>query len=125
MPTAQEIDAILPFLDRFEAATFAAGSWNMPEGQMPWFNFEDAVMEFHQALYDNGWVTPAFRLDRVAAISPGVRGFNGKDPRSRRRHDSEVVHNPSSCGSLLRRASGVDVRERAYPSAAAKAQNDS
>lgn len=60
MPTAKEIDAILPFLDRFETATFSASSWKIPEGQMPWFNFEDAVMEFHQALYDYGWVIPAF-----------------------------------------------------------------
>lgn len=58
--TAQQIDAILPFLDRFEAVSFSAGSWKAPEGQIPWFTFEDAVMEFHQALYDNGWVTPAF-----------------------------------------------------------------
>jgi Family of unknown function (DUF6508) len=57
---AQQIDAILPFLDRFEAVGFSAGSWKMPEGQMPWFNFEDAVMGFQQTLYDNGWVTPAF-----------------------------------------------------------------
>jgi len=32
----------------------------MPEGQFPWFDFEEVVMEVHQALYDNGWVTPAF-----------------------------------------------------------------
>jgi hypothetical protein len=60
MPTTDQIDATLPFLDRFEAAGFSAGSWKMPEGQMPWFSFEDVVMEFHKALYDHGWVTPAF-----------------------------------------------------------------
>jgi hypothetical protein len=58
--TAKQIDAILPFLDRFEAAGFSAGSWEMPDGQMPWFGFDQVVMEFHQALYDHGWVTPAF-----------------------------------------------------------------
>lgn len=58
--TAKQIDTLLPFLDRFEAAGFTAGSWKMPEGQLPWFDFHEVVMEFHQALYDNGWVTPAF-----------------------------------------------------------------
>jgi len=58
--TAKQIDGILPFLDRFEAVGFSAGSWKMPEGQFPWFNFEEVVMEFQQALYENGWVTPAF-----------------------------------------------------------------
>ncbi|OWK45501.1 DUF6508 domain-containing protein [Fimbriiglobus ruber] len=60
MPTKEEIDAILPFLDRFEAAGFSVGSWKMSEGQFPQFSFEEVVLEFHQALYDNGWVTPAF-----------------------------------------------------------------
>ena len=30
--TAEQIDAILPFLDRFEAARFSAGTWEMPQG---------------------------------------------------------------------------------------------
>jgi hypothetical protein len=60
MPTIEQIDAILPFLGRFEAAGFKAGSWKMPEGQFPWFDFSEVVMDFHQALYDHGWVTPAF-----------------------------------------------------------------
>lgn len=58
--TAKQIDGILPFLDRFEAVGFSAGSWKMPEGQFPWFNFEEVIMEFNQALFENGWVTPAF-----------------------------------------------------------------
>ncbi|QJX01176.1 DUF6508 domain-containing protein [Frigoriglobus tundricola] len=58
--TAKQIDALLPFLDRFETTGFSAGSWKMPDGQFPWYSFEDVVMEFQQALYDNGWVTPAF-----------------------------------------------------------------
>jgi hypothetical protein len=57
---SKQIDALLPFLDRFEAVGFSAGSWKMPEGQFPWFDFNEVVMDFHQALYDNGWVTPAF-----------------------------------------------------------------
>lgn len=58
MPTADQIDAILPFLDHFEVAGFSAGSWKMPEGQFPWFGFEATVIEFQQALYDNGWIAP-------------------------------------------------------------------
>jgi len=58
--TTSQIDAILPFVEHFEAAGFSAGEWKMPEGQFPWFSFDDAVMAFHQSLYDNGWVTPAF-----------------------------------------------------------------
>lgn len=58
--TALQIDAILPFLDRFEAVGFSPGEWKMPEGQFPWFSLDDAVMEFHQTLYKNGWVTGAF-----------------------------------------------------------------
>jgi hypothetical protein len=59
-PTSRQMDAILPFLDCFEAVQFSAGSWKAPEGQLPWFNFEEVVMEFTHALYSNGWVTPSF-----------------------------------------------------------------
>jgi hypothetical protein len=38
--TAEQIDAILPFLERFEAVEFSAGTWKMPEGQFPHFDFE-------------------------------------------------------------------------------------
>ena len=58
--TARQIDALLPFLDRFEAVGFYVGKWHAPEGQFPWFDFSEVVREFHHALYDNGWVTPAF-----------------------------------------------------------------
>ena len=58
--SAKQIDAILPFLDRFEAAGVSAGNWDASEGQMPYFNFNESVMEFLQSLYKNGWVTPAF-----------------------------------------------------------------
>lgn len=58
--TTKQIDAILPFLERFEEAGFSAGTWQTPQGQMPWFNFDEVVTEFNQALYDNDWVTPAF-----------------------------------------------------------------
>lgn len=56
----KQIDAILPFLDRFEAVNFSAGTEKMPEGQFPLFDFAEVAKEFHEALYDNGWVSPAF-----------------------------------------------------------------
>ncbi len=58
--TTQQIDALLPFLDRFEAVGFSIGKWEMPEGQFPYFNFESVVMEFSSALYHNGWISKTF-----------------------------------------------------------------
>jgi hypothetical protein len=59
-PTQQQIDAIIPFLNRFEKAGFSAGSWEIEKGYFPWFNYDNVVTEFIQALYDNNWVTSAF-----------------------------------------------------------------
>jgi hypothetical protein len=53
MPTTKQIDAILPFLDRFTADGFAVGTWHGPPGQFPWFEFGESVSEFQQALYVN------------------------------------------------------------------------
>ena len=58
--TKEQIDSILPFLKPFEADGFSAGAWNITPGQMPWLNFDAAVLEFRTALYDNGGVTPSF-----------------------------------------------------------------
>ena len=60
MPTTEQIDAILPFLDRFTAEGFTAGTWHSPSDQIPWFEFSDSVSEFQQALYDNGWINSPF-----------------------------------------------------------------
>ena len=56
MPTAQQIDVMLPFLDRFTVEGFSPGAWRSPPGQLPWFDYNEAVLEFRQALYDNGWI---------------------------------------------------------------------
>ncbi len=56
-----QIDAILPFLERFEAEGFSVGTWNSSPGQIPWFDFDEAVSEFQQALYDNGWIASSFK----------------------------------------------------------------
>lgn len=60
MSTKKQMDAILPFLDRFTAEGFSVGTWHSPPGQLPWFEFSEAVSEFQQALYDNGWIVPSF-----------------------------------------------------------------
>ncbi len=56
--TSQQLDAILPFLDRFTAEGFTVGTWHSPPGQFPWFEFSQSVSEFQKALYDNGWIKP-------------------------------------------------------------------
>lgn len=57
---SKQIDSILVFLDRFEAVGFSAETRNTPEGPTPSFAFDEVLLEFQQALYDNGWVTPSF-----------------------------------------------------------------
>ena len=56
--TGKQIDAILPFLEQFEEAGFSDGTWHNEPGVMPWFNYDEAVVEFEQILYANDWVTP-------------------------------------------------------------------
>jgi hypothetical protein len=56
--TAQQIDALLPFLDTFEADGFSAGGWSSKPGYFPCFMFDRRVLDFIQVLYENGWVAP-------------------------------------------------------------------
>jgi hypothetical protein len=58
MPTKEQMDAILPFLDRLTADGFSVGTWHSPPGQFPWFKVSEPVSQFEQALYGNGWITP-------------------------------------------------------------------
>ena len=53
--TAKQIDAILPFLERFEEAGFSAGTKDPP-----WFTYDEAVSAFMQVLYANAWIAPEF-----------------------------------------------------------------
>jgi hypothetical protein len=85
--TAQQIDALLPFLDRFAAADFSAGSWNAPDGQLPWFSFSEVAADFQRALYDNGWVTPAFNW---TAWQQSARRFVDS-PRKIERADATTI----------------------------------
>lgn len=60
MPSTQQIDAILVYLDQFTAEGFTVGEWHNEPGVMPWFEFSPAVSQFHQAIYDHGWVLTSF-----------------------------------------------------------------
>ena len=39
----EQIDALLPFLDKFDAVGFSAGTWKTEPGQIPWFNFDEVA----------------------------------------------------------------------------------
>ena len=57
----EQIDALLPFLDKFDAVGFSAGTWlTLAPGHCPCFHFDEVVLEFIHVLYDNDWVTPQF-----------------------------------------------------------------
>ena len=43
--TKQQIDPLLPFLDRFEPVGSSAGDWKNPPKQMPWFDFDETVRD--------------------------------------------------------------------------------
>ena len=58
--TAQQIDAILPYLATFEEAGFQFGKLHTPEGQFPWYESCAEVDAFFQCLYDKNWVVPSF-----------------------------------------------------------------
>lgn len=59
-PTLEQIDALMPFVRRFEKAGFSAGSWNIEQGHFPWFDHDEVVTDFIKVLYDNNWVTSSF-----------------------------------------------------------------
>jgi hypothetical protein len=46
------------FSQQFEEAVFSVGTWHNEPGVMPWFNYDEAVVEFEQILCANDWVTP-------------------------------------------------------------------
>lgn len=56
MPTRKQFDAIIPFLDRFEAAGSSTGALNAPAG----FDYSKLVTDFIQALQGNGWIDSSF-----------------------------------------------------------------
>ncbi|QDT04484.1 hypothetical protein K227x_28750 [Rubripirellula lacrimiformis] len=56
--TPEQIDSIVPFLERFEVEGFVAGEWKGKPGQYPWFQFSDDVRQFFDLLYLKDWVSP-------------------------------------------------------------------
>ena len=57
----EQIDALIPFLGKFEEAGFSAGDWQVEDGPfVSRFNCDESVMEFIDVLYGNDWVTPDF-----------------------------------------------------------------
>jgi hypothetical protein len=62
--TAERADAILSYLDQFEAADFSPGEWENPEPRLRFFSFSPVVMEFTKALYEHDWVAPSFAWGR-------------------------------------------------------------
>ena len=62
MPTTEQINAILPYLDRFIEPGFIVGDWchSSVPGQVPWFEYSDSVVKFTKTLCDNYWIIPSF-----------------------------------------------------------------
>jgi hypothetical protein len=57
--TVRQIDAILPFLNRFEAVDFSVGEWKMPKGQFP-------CEGYLASMFENGHIVALLR--RLKAI---------------------------------------------------------
>jgi hypothetical protein len=55
--TAQQIDALLSFLEVFEQPGFDFGKWQSPKGQLPFCELSEWATNFLQALRENGWVS--------------------------------------------------------------------
>lgn len=58
--TTKQIDAILPFLERFSTTGFSSGTMKIEPCVMPYVIYDESVVEFVQSLYGNGWVSSAF-----------------------------------------------------------------
>lgn len=57
-PTAAQIDAVLAFLPRFEAAGFAPGQWRLRRLVFPSWEADPAVGAFVEALYREQLILP-------------------------------------------------------------------
>ena len=60
MPTAKQIDAILPYLELFSREGISAGTWSGEPGYLPSFSMAKEVSEFLDALYQQGWISDTF-----------------------------------------------------------------
>ena len=55
-PSLEQIDAVLDFLPTFEREDFVPSKVEAPPGQFPYHVFAEELSQFHQVLYDNGFV---------------------------------------------------------------------
>ncbi|MFH1071148.1 MAG: DUF6508 domain-containing protein [Candidatus Glassbacteria bacterium] len=54
--TLENAELILSFLPAFEGRDFEAGKVVVKPGAMPYWNYNDKLMAFVKALYDNHWI---------------------------------------------------------------------
>lgn len=54
--TLENVEAILHFLPIFDDAKFQAGELVMKQGQLPYWDYDNSIIKFIKALYDNGWI---------------------------------------------------------------------
>ncbi len=62
--TLEQIDALLPFRQRFEEAGASVGTWKALDTIMPWFDYNKLVSEFVSVLYRMEWVAGGFDWPR-------------------------------------------------------------
>jgi hypothetical protein len=55
-PTPEQTDAVSAFLSAFEREDFVPSKVQAPPGKFPDHAFVDKLSQFHQAVYDNGFV---------------------------------------------------------------------
>jgi hypothetical protein len=84
--TLWSIDAILPYLELFEAPGFTFGHWITEPGHFPWFVFSEQAGSFHFDLYGYGWVQP---FDWAAWLGDAYRYIN--DPALVESADVETI----------------------------------
>lgn len=58
--TPSKIDALMPFLKKFEECGFADGTPRTDATSFPDIKFEDTVNRFTRALYQNDWIVSDF-----------------------------------------------------------------
>jgi hypothetical protein len=75
-----QIEVILAFLPIFEKPGFQFGEWVHRKGQVPFYAESQAVRDFHQSLYQQGfivefdWVIWAEELERYRSESGALQG---------------------------------------------------
>ncbi len=66
----EQLDAVLRYLPIFSQPGYVFGEWHMPEGQFPFYAYNDQVIAFIQELY------------RIRTWSMCLTGGSGRKKRS-------------------------------------------